>query len=399
MSDRRGLAESLADLGASLRRAPSVKERILREIAEAGAARIVRPAAWYQRRPVRAVASIAACAALIAVVWAAVGGGDARRAFAAAIDRVTRARTFYCRTTSEFTKSDGRREVCETVYMFKEPDLERIEFLSGVPRPGEVLITDYGRRRQLTLQPDDRSAGLMDISTTYAVDDKTGNLRLTRLSMHERDQLLSLSARAVEDLGHAEVDGQSVRVLQAREPKRVITVWLRAQTGLPVKLLIELPEKQLRIEYASIRIDEELDDALFSVEPPADYALFKGGAYSPGPEDMQKVMAKMRRLAVACAVYSEKSNGQFPRELADLVQVKAAGISAEAIQTILAPEDQPDGPPVILYRQPRAGRDWGAEIMLYQAFDEWPADGLMVVGFADGHCRAVNKQEFEELMR
>jgi outer membrane lipoprotein-sorting protein len=352
-----------------------------------------------QRRLVKAVAGLAACAAVIAAVWIGVGGSDAQRVFAAAIDRVTQARTFYCRTTSEFVKQDGQKEVWETVYMFKEPDLERIEYKAGLPHPGEVHITDYGKRRHLSLHPDDKSAALEDISSAFAVDDRTGNLHLTRLSTGERDQLLSLSAMAVGSLEDTELDGQSVRVLQARQPKRIITAWIRPETGLPVQLAIELPEQQRRVLWTSIRIDEELDDALFSVEPPAGYTLFKGGLYKPGPEDTMKLMAKMMHLLRACHVYRERNNDQFPRELGELTNLKAVGISAEALKTILAAPDQPDGPPVILYRQPREGREWGKEIALYQAFDEWPANGLIAVGFADGHCGVISRERFEELMR
>ena len=208
-----------------------------------------------------------------------------------------------------------------------------------------------------------------------------------------------MSANAVESQGDAELDGHTVRVLQARQPKRIITAWIRPETGLPVQLAIELPEQQRRVLWASIKIDEELDDSLFSVEPPAGYTLFKGGLYTPGPEDKMKLMAKMMRLLRACHTYREKNNGRFPQELGELTNLKAVGISAEALKTILAAPDQPDGPPVIVYRQPREGREWGKEIMLYQAFDQWPTDGLIAAGFADGHCEVIRRQQFEELMQ
>jgi hypothetical protein len=256
---------------------------------------------------------------------------------------------------------------------------------------GEVTVADYGKLRELSLRPDDKVASLADLSTSYTVDDNTGQPRLTRLSTHMRDQVLSLRAGAVEDLGSVELHGQSVRLLQSRGNECVIHVWIDPLTDLPIQISIQEPTQHWI--YTSIKIDEELDDDLFSLEVPDGYSLFRGGLYKPWPDRIGKIYAKMRHLHMACIVFAEKHDGQFPKELANL------DIEDEILDTLLAAPDRPDGPAVIQYRQPRPDTDWSTEVMLYEAYDQWP-DGGIAVGFADGHCEVISEQKrFEELVR
>jgi outer membrane lipoprotein-sorting protein len=219
----------------------------------------------------------AGCVVLIAILWNVLGGTGAQEAYAAAIDGVIRARTFSCKQILEITQDD-KKLVMEQAFMFKEPDRERHEWRAGVDDRfiGDVTITDYGRRRRLHLRPSDKTASLMDHSADFVIDTDTGKLKLSQLHTGLRDRLLAWRAGAVADCGSVELDGRSVRLLRSRRGKSAIEVWVDPQTDLPVQIAIDQPQYKQRWVYTSIQIDVELDDDLFSIDPPEGYSLFRG---------------------------------------------------------------------------------------------------------------------------
>ena len=323
------------------------------------------------------------------------GVDSASKAFAGAIDAVRQARTFSCIEICEYTR-DGQQHINKLSIMFKEPDRERYEWLEGEFSPvREVTITHYGKRQRLDLNIDDETASLVDMGSDYVVEGDTGRLALTQLDTSIRDRLIGWSHEVVEDLGSVEFNGDVVRLLQSRQDGNVIQVWIDPQTDLPVQISVQRPK--YTVLYTSIQIDEELDDELFSLEPPEGYSLFKGGLYEPWPDDIGQLYAKMRHLLEMCITYAAKHDGQFPRELADL---KIVGLTDEALEKILAAPNHPDGSAVIRYRQPRIDAEWSKEVVLYEAYDKWPDRGGVAAGFADGHCEVIVDQTlFETLVR
>lgn len=397
MPDHERITESLDSLGARLRERPSVKDGVLRRITEASVGPETRTTPWYRSRPMTAVAGLAACAALLVTVWSAIDGG-AEEAFAAAIQSVKQARTFACRQIMESTR-DGQRRVLETTFMFKEPNLERHEYVAGTELsfPGDTTITDYGQRRRLELRPQNMTASLIDMSSSYEVDEETGTLEPSRLHTWMRDEVIDLSAKAVEDLGVVDLDGRSVRMLKSQLGQRVVTVWIDPKTNLPVQIETYWPEarSKLRILYTSIRIDEPLDDELFGMKPPAGYTL--RGPSRPR-DDLSRRMTKAAYLVKRCCMYMQSHDNQWPSKLADLTEADI-GVTEEALRTLLAAPGQPDGPPIFRYRPPRPEADGSDQIILYEIVDEWPAIGI-VTAFADGHVELIkDRKRFEELTR
>lgn len=344
------------------------------------------------RAVIAALAFLGVCGLL---VWMFGANGGAQEALAAAIEGVKRARTVSCTRILESTRN-GKTKVMKEVLMFKEPHHERHEWLVGVSPSfiGEVEITDYGKRRRLRYLPVDKTAYLNDTTHEYVVDPGTGKLEQSQLKMWLRDKLLAMRKRAVNDLGNVELDGRSVRLLESRQKERVTRVWIDPKTDLPVQIEIQLPTS--RWVYASIRIDEELDDKLFSLEVPDGYRLPSGGLSRATPEDDAKLITKMMHVMRMCAIYAVQHDDQFPKELTDLKEV---GVSEEVLKTLLAAPGRADGPPVIGYRPPRPDVDPSKDVILYEIFEQWPGDGAWV-GLADCHCEHIGKQEqFEELMR
>jgi len=324
--------------------------------------------------------------------------------FAAAMDRVKHARTFSCIEIFEITYEDnGQRGkyLMKQKRMFKEPDRERHEKLTSAPPwpqyVGEVTIWHYGKRQQLQFRPFEKTAEFHDMSSDYDIDDKTGELKLTQLNTRLRDYLLKLSAGAVEDLGRAELDGQSVRKLQSRKDKRITTVWINPETNYPVQIEHKWTDKSRSpVMYTSIQIDTELDDALFTLEPPEGYTLKVDK--SPWPDDKKKISTKVMHLGLWCCVYASDNDDQFPGDLADIVT--AGVITEKVLNKVLAAPDDPDGPPVIRYRKPNTdAKNQSTEVMLYEIYDQWPKDGV-VACFGDGHSEIISdKDRFEELIK
>jgi hypothetical protein len=145
--------------------------------------------------------------------------------------------------------------------------------------------------------------------------------------------------------------------------------------------------------YAAIQIDTDLDPKLFSLEVPAGYKLKeeKGSAIAA---DNGKMLAKMKYLVMECYKYSSKHDNQFPDKLDDLKKT----MKEQALRTMLAAPEQPDGEPVIEYRKPRAGRDSGTEIVVYET-EKFRRPGQVVVGMWDGHSEILPPEKFEELMK
>ncbi len=343
------------------------------------------------RRIAAAIIVIAVASVGVMILWNT-GGSGAQKAFAAAIDSVRHARTFSCKQITEFTQ-DGKTRVHEGMFMFKEPDRERHEWLTDVTDVlFEITITDYGKRRRLRLRTSDKTARLIDTSSEWVADGDTGQLELRQLDTSMRGQLLAWNSGGdVEDLGTVQLGDQSVRLLQSRQGVRTIKAWIDPQTHVPVQIVYQGPGG--RTTFASIQIDIELSDDLFSVDLPENYHLDEP-LHKPVPDEKIKLIAKMQYLYGLCNAYSNKHDGLFPEDLSKLTT--AGLVSSEKLKAI-----QSDGPLVIRYRRPRADAHdlTGGEMVLYEAHEDWPEGGIWAC-FIDGHCEIIFRQErFEKLMR
>jgi outer membrane lipoprotein-sorting protein len=395
--------QSLRDVGETLRQQPSVRDAVMRRVTEAslsaGGTAATRPSSS-RRGFIGRLAAIAACAVIGTVLWGVWGGNGgglgAQQAFAAAIANVEKARTFSARKIHRWVE-DGREQMSVWEVKFREPDRERLEHVTGLHPEREVMITDYKARLRLQLYPDKKMAQMQDISTLYAVDHNTGRVKLSQLSTRERDDVLKISAQAVKDLGVQKLDGRDARVLRsADENEPVKTVWVEPRTGKPVQIELSWPSRKASFTYASIRIDEVLDETLFELDVPPGYEMLDGDAKPKKyiDEINGKMLSKARDLVMACYKYAEKK-GDFPAEIADL---KGVVMNEAALKAILADPDKPEGPPVLLYRKPRKGTDSGLEIVVYEA-PEFRRPGMVVAGMWDGHAQILTAEEFERQMK
>jgi outer membrane lipoprotein-sorting protein len=351
------------------------------------------------------------CTAAVMIIFAIIVGIvelgkpiGASAAFAAAMDSIKHARTFKCTEVTERPNRDGDGQNGEKflfgqTWMFEEPDWERYER----PRSpwgavvNEVTITHYSKRQRLELRPVEKTAILHDMSSDYEVDNKTGELRLTRLRTDLRDRLLKTSTGAVNDLGKAVLDGQSVRVLQSQKDQLVTTVWIDPGTNYPVQIEHKWPgQDRSSILYTSIQIDTELDDDLFSLEPPEGYKVrVTKPLYS---DERMKMAAKIMHVGKYCLFHRSDYKDEFPNKLEDIV---AAGfMSEEALKKVLASPDDPNGPPVFRYHRPDANApDPDIEVVLYEVQKEGSGDGRVMVLMLTPYAVLMPVRSLEQLLK
>lgn len=394
MDTENQIAGALEDTGAALRQTPSARDAVMRRVRQET---IQRPSSGSRRRLIGRLIALAACAAIALLVWSPWGNGvGASEAFAAAIANVQQARTFACRQISTRIV-DGEEQSTEMSYAFQEPNLERIEYGQGMPSPGEFMVTDYGKQLRLVARPEEQSASLEDIRTMYAVDEQTGQLKPSELGTQVRDDVLRLSAQAVRDLGKTTLEGREVWVLQsddAAEP--VKTVYVNPVDGKPVQIEIAWPSEKRSFTYADIELDLPLDPGLFSLEAPQGYAMHGGSSEPVAPVDEinGKMMSKAKELAMQCFLYASQHDDRWPESFDDL---RAAGLDARKLQTLLAAPDSKDGKPVLLYRKP-VGAGSEPQVVIYEA-PEFRRKSGVVCAFNDGHAELVPHAQFAKLVK
>lgn len=393
------IAESLHQLGLILREQPSVRRSVLQRIASLpadAAAPLGRLRGWRFRL---AWGALAAGLLFLLVLLPFYGRPGAAEIFAQATDRLAHARTFTCRQIFQHVTPDGRTVIEETRFYFKEPALERLEIMDGQGNIAEITIKDYAQRRALTLKPGDKTAALSDITHEYDVNGKTGELVQSQLDTQLRQRVLKITAQPVQDMGTTQLDGRTVRVLTSRGRNAVRTVYVDPQTRAPVQITEELPgESKQKWTYASIMMDGDWDDKLFSLDVPAGYQLYGNKIMVPAPERQARMMRKMMQLTALCAGYATDHHDEYPAELSQLV---GHGTSAAALSKLLAAPESPDGPPAIAYRRPTDdahGQDWGRQIVAYE-LPQARRDHVVVVGMRDIHGEVLPEAMFEELMK
>ena len=388
MSDQ-SLTDALNEIGQLLRRQPSMRDAVLER-----AQRVTRPRQNVARGYAASIIAVAACVAV--VLFLLLRGDGSSRAFAQAIESVRKAHTFSCRQIFESTV-DGKRQLDVTTYMFREPDLERVERSDGSAIV-DVTITDYAQKRRLALRAKEKVADLQDWSVVRTVEPATGKVKPDDLYTGVRDEILRIAAESVTDKGLATLDGKDVRVLesQGKQTGATRTVYVDTKTGQPVQItIVSKAPSTSKCVYADIQLDADLAPALFSLDIPDGYKLFRGGLYKPTTEHNSEMMSKMRYLTLRCVVYANAHQDKFPDKFEDLV---SPGLDEKALHTLLAAADNADGPPVILYRKPRADNKWETEIVVYEA-PESRRENRVVVGMADGHAEVTTMEQFEALMK
>lgn len=366
-------------------RSPSVEQRGR----IAGLRRLIGATIMKDRTSRLAAAAIIAIAVFIGVNQF---GGDHTPVFADTMEQIEKAHSVVFKQT--FCHEDGTKRFASR-QMVNETGILRTEMEHGT-----VFVSDYARGIILQLEPSQKHAIL-----THRIGEK----RRTPLSTHL--SWASTLHRGGKLVGQEKVDEKMANVFLADLPFEKTTVWVDPKTDLPVRaqrIDIRNPRADIVIPRLSLDVRDfgadqssvssmsgsdasrgiqqgqiilytdfvwnvDLDESLFSLEPPADYAVERTQHDATDKGDLC--------LIEALSLWTEMSGGAFPSDVDDLVD-------PNMVTPLLIARFDRDGDPREELRQAMAAGNvllkasWFAQ--QHKADDNWWYDGQGVsLGDAD----------------
>jgi outer membrane lipoprotein-sorting protein len=197
---------------------------------------------------VAAAAAIVVCVVGVVAVWNPTARSGV--ALAAVRQRVEQARTACFKLT---WYRDGKVEYSGEV-KWREPGLMRWEV------PGMITIYDWDKGKFVVLMTEARtahSAEISDLDNPYHRD-----------WIHNLKEMIG--SESAEEAGRKDVSGPQAKGWRFREEGWVCTIWADAKTA--ELLEVEFQTGNTRMVMSEFVLDAELEESLFSLTPPADYA-------------------------------------------------------------------------------------------------------------------------------
>jgi len=277
----------------------------------------------------------AAAIFLLAVIGVALWfhGGGTTPAFADFIAPILHPKTVKYKVTTKWTSLSAEMKSqlsAETQKYFLEGSTSEVMMLDAnrsrtvLEGPDEfksVQIWDGGQGKQLCLIPAKKQAQVFNSANKSK--DKTPNggdpvagWRSLLLDARDKPNVKR------ESLGEKDIDGRRVVGFRISSPEAVFSVWGDPKTGLPARIEMTtkiMPNIELTISDFEFNVD--MDESLFSVEPPAGYEV---GSFFISTPTIDGSKTKEQDLIETFREYSRLSGGPFP-----------ALLNAEAITGII----------------------------------------------------------------
>ena len=194
--------------------------------------------------------------------------------------------------TSEVTMLDGARHRQEVVM----PDKSKM-----------VMIDDRSQGKKLTLFPASKKATVLTLANmpeyqTPEDNDPLAGFRL--ILLHARDK----PGIKREPLGEKEIDGRRVIGFRVGTDRGDFELWGDPKTGLPVRIEITMGMGgHMKATMSDFVFNVDVDESLFSVEPPAGYTV-ENQTTDATPREEEDLIEMFRR-------YTTMTDGAFPESL------------------------------------------------------------------------------------
>lgn len=276
---------------------------------------------WIMRSPVSRIAAAAIFVlAITGVAMLFQGGGGASFAFADFAAPILEAKTVKFKMTVEM-KGPPVRATTTEVMMLGGARTRRVTELPDKSKI--VTIHDLSQGKQLILVAASKTATVF--TSTRNRKDKTpeyGDLlagfRWALLAAQDKPGIER------EPLGEKEIDGRKVVGFHIISPGGDFSLWGDPKTGLPVLFEMTMGvEGSIKVTFSDFVFNVDMDESLFSVEPPAGYTVqYQKSNSSPTGE---KNLIEMFRE------YSKLCDGAFPDSL-DLQTVSSIVFKKANIQ-------------------------------------------------------------------
>lgn len=301
--------DPLARAEAALRKAPipegPSEEVITRTLAALQAAGGPGTIPHRRRKIMLATIKIAATALMAATAgllyFANAPEANATTAFAEMAQKLRDAHTLTYRMTMDIP---GGIKAPAALFFFKEPGLARTEMEGGI-----ISIVDMGRGQQLMLDP--------KAKTALRIESEAGKAPATP-AIGLIENLKALTEGDARPAGEEQVGDVRARGYRIEKFGQEMTIWADPATRLPVRIESagKVDGKEFRAIITDFRIDPEIDDALFRMDPPEGYAVreMQSDMFSMD----EKTFADPEKATVALLrIFAEKAGGRFPKDLKD----------------------------------------------------------------------------------
>lgn len=267
-----------------------------------------------------ALFSMAACGLVLYALFADPFGGSV--AFADVAQKLREAKTLTYLTTTEVEGQPGSPMTFKSY--FKEPFRMRTELPGGV-----ISISDTQQRKSLTLQPEQKTAMLLEYDIQA---DPKGNANPAQDRASVIENLRNLVNQEGKPLGEREIDGVAAKGFEVTADGQTMKVWADRKTGDPIRIEIpaEILGKTATVVLTELEFNVPLDEELFSLDVPEGYKLQKLPRLNVTTE-LDKAMVEF------LGGYAKLSGGAYPADLQDW-----AGIFKETFKDKNATEPNPD---------------------------------------------------------
>ncbi len=188
--------------------------------------------------------------------------------------------------------------------MFLAPSLERIETKMG-NQMMSINICDLRAKKWLTLIPAQKMAIVLKMEEAPNDRPVNGSFELMRERVRKAQ---TDPEKGFQPLGEKLIDGVRVVGFRLDDKTGFTDIWADPKTSLPIRVETTfLGETKVEVVMSNFQYDVELDESLFSFDPPQDYTV-REMAVSLAPPSI-KDLADMLRFA------AENNDGVFPEEI------------------------------------------------------------------------------------
>jgi len=248
----------------------------------------------------------AAAAVLIALIgllsWLAPDRGTAL-AFADVADALANVRTAKWKMTSVVKRPNAEPETVEAVGMFLAPSHERTERTQMGQT--SINIFDGQKNKGLALTPATKSAVVFDFKNMPA----EAPLGKTFVGLRESAlQAKTGDSSMAQQLGLRDIDGRRAEGFRMELGANVIEIWADPETSLPIRVEQSATgATEVRIVMTDFEVDLDLDESLFSLDPPEGYSVQQ--------MDIELPKRPLVMLARTLGTAAECNDGVFPPTL------------------------------------------------------------------------------------
>ncbi len=280
---------------------------------------------WTMRSPIARIAVAAIFVLAIGVAMLFQGGDGAALAFADFAAPILEANTVKCKMTIEM-KGPPARTMTSEVMVLDGSRMRQVMELPDMPELPDkskvVTIEDSRQGKSLLLVPASKTATVR-ISTNNRKDKtpESGSLftllRLFQLVEEKPD------AFEHESLGEKEIDGRKVVGFHTSGQAHDLILWGDPETGLPVRVeMTSGIEGSVKATFTDFAFNVDLDESLFSREPPAGYTVTARNVKTDhSPEEEKDLIETFRE-------YNKLFDGAFPDSLDFLATTTSFGKKA-----------------------------------------------------------------------